>query len=172
MPLAARKQTFGLENCRDMLAKLEWEIERYREASPHDAASLTHIAFNAAVTAWQLADWVCADITPAQLARLGVADGNAFKRKVLRESRAVYLCRQVATASKHAFVSDHFDETVDSVVNATDGDVEINDEAIFATPPVWALAIQDGEKIMPVMKVFEGALDYWTKLIFENGIAR
>jgi hypothetical protein len=30
MPLPGREQTFALENCRDLLSKLEREIERYR----------------------------------------------------------------------------------------------------------------------------------------------
>jgi hypothetical protein len=50
-------QTFSFENSADLVWKLYWEIARIQHASPHDIVDMKCFAFNAAVTAWQLADW-------------------------------------------------------------------------------------------------------------------
>jgi hypothetical protein len=77
MPLPGREQTFALENCRDLLSKLEREIERYRAIRTEKvaaAADLTDLAFNIAVTAWHLCDWVFADMNDEQQEKLVSAD--------------------------------------------------------------------------------------------------
>lgn len=68
MPLLSRHQTFALESCRDLLEKLDRELDRYREVAGRDEEDATALldlvdrlkdsAFNAAVTAWHLCDWV------------------------------------------------------------------------------------------------------------------
>jgi hypothetical protein len=75
MPLPHRQQTF-YESCRDLLEKLDREIDRYRSIvgrDDHDVVEeLKDIAFNASVTAWQLGDWVFKDMTAEQRQRLGL----------------------------------------------------------------------------------------------------
>ena len=77
MALPGRDQTFAYENCREMLNKLEREIERYcgvgrssemfeGEVLLRHVNQLKDTAFNASVTAWHLADWIFNDLTPAQ----------------------------------------------------------------------------------------------------------
>jgi hypothetical protein len=59
MPLPGRDKTFALENCRDLLNKLEREIDRLSAARDRDdLTTMIDTAFNAAVTAWHLCDWV------------------------------------------------------------------------------------------------------------------
>jgi hypothetical protein len=58
-------------------------------------------AFNAAVTAWHLCDWVFNDMTPEQRAKLNFRNLADLQEHVRENCRALYLCRQAATASKH-----------------------------------------------------------------------
>ena len=59
-------QTFGFESCVDLVWKLYWEIERLHHATPHNVIDMKCFAFNAAVTAWALTDWVFLEMTQAQ----------------------------------------------------------------------------------------------------------
>jgi hypothetical protein len=61
-----RGPCFSFESCVDLLWKLDWEIARLLHATPHDIIDMKCFAFNAAVTAWQLADWVFEDMTIEQ----------------------------------------------------------------------------------------------------------
>jgi hypothetical protein len=66
MPLPGRDQTFAFEDCREVLKKLEREIDRYLEVVGRDEQEpeallklvdqLRDSAFNAAVTAWHLCE--------------------------------------------------------------------------------------------------------------------
>jgi hypothetical protein len=76
MALPSRDQTFAFADCRELLNKLEREIDRYREVVGRDenepealmklVDQLKDSAFNAAVTAWHLCDWVFNDMTLEQ----------------------------------------------------------------------------------------------------------
>ena len=112
MPLPNRQQTF-YENCRDLLEKLDREIDRYRSIVGRDGHNvvekLKDIAFNASVTAWQLGDWVFNDMTAEQRKRFGFKDIEALRKTTCR---ALYLCRHAATASKHWEVTQYHDPDV------------------------------------------------------------
>ena len=56
MALPDRDKTFALENCRDLLRKLEREIERFTAARDDVEARIDH-AFNIVVTAWHLKNY-------------------------------------------------------------------------------------------------------------------
>src|SRR5713101_5536257 len=120
MPLPGREQTFAYESCRDLLDKLEREIDRYRTSVRDDAGveELKDIAFNAAVTAWHLSDWVFNDLTPAQRRKLGFNKPSDLQKYARENCRALYLCRYAATASKHWAVDSHRDPNVQVVVTA------------------------------------------------------
>src|SRR5258705_13103099 len=117
MALPGQPQTFSIENCRDMLEKLDWEIDQLKHALATQLVEhLKYGCFNAAVTAWQLADWVHADLTDEQRKALGIGNNlGDLQEKVRTECRELYLCRQIATASKHQKVTAYFDETVSAV---------------------------------------------------------
>jgi hypothetical protein len=78
-------QTFGFDNSVDLVWKLYWEITRLHEATPHDPIDMKCFAFNAAVTAWHLADWVFEDMTLTQRGRHQVKSLCQPRRIVLRE---------------------------------------------------------------------------------------
>jgi hypothetical protein len=155
MPLPSRDKTFALESCRDLLNKLEREIERLREATAReDVAGMADIAFNASVTAWHLCDWVFGDMTQEQRDRLNVQTLSDLRQTAV-SNRALHLCRQIATASKHWEISQHPDLRVGAAVSAT---------------PERRIHFIDGDKRIDALDVFEEAFDFWTRFIYPNNI--
>jgi hypothetical protein len=83
MALPSREQTFAFADCRELLEKLDREINRHQEVAGRDELEpgalvnlvdqLKDSAFNASVTAWHLCDWVFNDMTPEQRQKLGFA---------------------------------------------------------------------------------------------------
>jgi hypothetical protein len=172
MAIPSREKTFGLESCRDMLAKLEWEITRFKDARPDDVETLIYVAFNAAVTAWQLCEWVWADLGSEQRTDLGLPTLRALQDKARSESRAVHICRQIATASKHTQVTVAPDPNVETTTSATGVDAQADDEAInliFAA--TWVLKVRDHGQTILAIDLFERALSYWTTFIYTNRVA-
>jgi hypothetical protein len=49
---------FGLQTPRDLLEKLQWECEQAGLYRPRSTAERAYHAFNAAVTAWHICDWI------------------------------------------------------------------------------------------------------------------
>ncbi len=146
-----------------MLNKLEREIERFKAAPDNVEASIDH-AYNAVVTAWQLCDWVFADLTEKQKVALQITTLGDLQT-IARKSRALHLCRQVATASKHWAVTQHPDPAVAVIVTATPrhpGPHQQRD---------WHLYFVDGAATLPAAQVFDQALEFWTHFIYGNRIA-
>jgi hypothetical protein len=168
MPLPSRAQTFGFENCRELLNKLEREIDRYQEVAGRDEKEpeallklvdqLKDSAFNAAVTAWQLCDWVFNDMTPEQRQKLGFSGLRDLQKYVRENCRALYLCRHAATASKHWEVESYPDPGVEVVV--------WHDET------GWTIHFIDGRQEHPANGVFESAHAFWMGFIHSQGIAK
>src|SRR5262245_35822771 len=118
MAMPARAQTFALEDCRDLLRKLDREVRRFASCKVPDDR-IDH-AFNAAVTAWHLCDWVFNDMNEEQRARIldKPHDIEAMREKARTGCRAIYMCRYVATASKHWIVDRRPDHSVGVVTTA------------------------------------------------------
>ena len=92
-----------------------------------------------------------------------------------RECRALHLCRQAATASKHWKVTSHPDQNVAVIVTANaivdDTGEPVAHVPIYTTPS-WYLYFVDGPNILMAEDVFDDALTFWTQFIYPNGIAR
>jgi hypothetical protein len=168
MALPSRDQTFAYESCRDLVEKLDREIDRYREVAGTDVDvdgeallnlvhQLTDAAFNASVTAWHLCDWVFNDLTSEQRQKLGFGTLPKLQDHARTQCRALYLCRYSATASKHWRVDNNPDPTVQVVVAHEDG---------------WVIYFVDDGKKIPAEQVFEAARDFWDAFIRANGIAK
>src|SRR5262245_22594136 len=100
-----------------MLRKLDREIDRFQNAD-NSVETMIDAAFNAAVTAWHLCDWVFADLTKAQRDRLQIKSLGQLQEHA-RTCRALYLCQYAATASKHWKVTHYPDPSVGVIVTAT-----------------------------------------------------
>lgn len=175
MPLPSVPQTFALEDCRDLLRKLEWEIEGLKATPQHAADELVWRAFNAAVTAWQISDWVWEELTPAQMAALNVVSKTGLQNKARDECRAIHLCRQIATASKHREVGLFPDPKVETIVSAAPTlpglRVSSTAEIFTTTATAWKIKIRDDGVEKDAVAVFEQAADYWCQLIYGHGVA-
>lgn len=167
MALPSREQTFAFANCRELLEKLDREIDRYREVAGRDELlepdallrlvdQLKDSAFNASVTAWHLCDWVFNDMTLAQQQKLNLTKLGDLQEHARTSCRALHLCRQAATASKHWIVNQHADPTVQVVVTGETG---------------WTIYFVDGGRKIPAEQVFADALSFWTGFIYTQGIA-
>jgi hypothetical protein len=167
MPLPSRDQTFAFANCRELLEKLDREIDRYRtvvgrnEDEPEALLNLVNqlkdSALNAAVTAWHLCDWVFSDMTDEQRHRLNFNKLVDLQNFVRANCRPLHLCRQAATASKHWTVNDHPDPNVEVIVTAD---------------PEWTVYFVDGKQKHNAEDVFESALGFWTGFILGHDIAK
>jgi hypothetical protein len=168
MALPGRDQTFAFTDCRELLEKLDREVDRYGEVAgrdelldPEALLKLVHqlkdSAFNAAVTAWHLCDWVFNDMTPEQRAKLNFRNLADLQEHVRENCRALYLCRQAATASKHWIVNKYADPKVQVIVTGESG---------------WTIYFVDDDKEIPADQVFDEALAFWTGFIYGNHIAR
>lgn len=169
MALLSREQTFGFADCRELLEKLNRELDRYHGVAGRDELEsealmnlvdqLKDSAFNASVTAWHLCDWVFNDMTPEQRKKLGFAKLRDLQNHARKACRALHLCRQAATASKHWTVSDNPDHAVRVTVAC---ELETGWMVYF---------VHDGTKI-GAEQVFTEALSFWTGFIYEYGIAK
>lgn len=110
-------QVFMLATPAHMPTKLHWEIYSLGKSLSEKPEHVEHThapaycAFNCAVTVWHLADWVWT-ASPERhgdiLALLNVRctggdrkDFVAFQSAIRSRSRAIHICRQLATGSKH-----------------------------------------------------------------------
>jgi hypothetical protein len=163
-------KVFGLSMPDDMLMKLDWEIAGLRRAlfEPIETgAKPAYHAFNCAVTAWHMTDWVWQSATVEDraflLSKLAVpatgksqTDFNAFTRAVMKRHRALHICRQIAIGSKHKIVE-----------RSPDPDVGAKEHRHEGGPS--SLLIRDGEVWRPALEVFEEAAQAWVRLLREWG---
>jgi hypothetical protein len=166
MAIPSRKQTFGYTDCRDLVEKLDREIDRYEAVAGKNAVDeedlinlvfqLTDSAFNASVTAWQIGDWVFNDMTSEQRSKFGFKELVDVQKYAMEQCRALYLIRHAATASKHWIVSKYADPTVQVIVTGKGG---------------WNASFMDGDKETPASLVFMMARDFWYHYIVDNEIA-
>jgi hypothetical protein len=175
-------KTFDLSNCRDMLGKLERELDRFKQATLRQDQS-DHAA-NFALTAWHLAEWVWLSPLPPALkasiaAECGLSekqlDIGAFYRWLGSKCRALEYCYIVCTASKHTRVDRRDDPRVATLISLSDvvciTPPRLPDEVTVEWVDVdWTHKVVDGDKRIPVAEAFEQVLRYWTKFIYPNRI--
>jgi hypothetical protein len=170
----------------DVLRKLYWELAQLKQALvvedeeirfPHVPA---YHAFNFSVTAWHLADWVWeAARTPEGrleiLRPLGIKtnesqhgnDLRCFQTAIREKCRAIHICRQLATGSKHMTLRQSPDPTVRtemrwSLKPAAAGNVRAGEPLVTYD---YDLVIWDDGVPRLAVEVFEEALRYWHELL-------
>jgi hypothetical protein len=169
MAFPGRPQTFALENCRDLLNKLKREIERFGAAG-NNIETRKDFAFNAAVTAWQLCDWVFADMSSALRDKYEIHNVNQMREYARYHCRALHLCRQVATESKHYTVDKFADPAVNSHLTVKSTVPQAPIPLHFA--PGCFVYFVDGKEKREAEDVFGDALQFWTQFIYGNEIAK
>jgi hypothetical protein len=171
MAFPGRAQTFALEDCRGLLDKLKREIERF-VAAGDDIEDRKDFAFNAAVTAWCLCDWVFEDMTQAHCDKFNIRSRKQMQDYARKECRALHLCRQVATASKHCTVERFPDPKVAIIMtaNETPPASELSTPGLRFASGCFVYFV-DGDDKRYAEDVFGDALQFWTQFIYHNGIA-
>lgn len=120
-----RKQAFHLGGWRDLVEKLQFEIDEFDRTRLVDAEPRwrTFRAVNAALTAWHISDWLwdwVEECRPELIDRFGAVlnsplavhesrrkRATAFQKAIANRYRPLAMCRTVATTFKHAR-SDHY----------------------------------------------------------------
>ena len=119
MALSEQKaqKSFELRDTRDMLEKLEWELDKLFCRQRYDIKACQYHAFNCAVTAWHVTDWLWQDLTRALKAELQVKECKEFQRYVRENCPALNLCHQIANGSKHCLLEHNPDSTISTAIS-------------------------------------------------------
>ncbi len=115
------------------------------------------LAFNISITAWTLCDWVFGDLTAEQRKSLNIRKLSDLQDRA-RSCRAVHICRQAATASKHWDVTSYPDPNLSVIVTA-------------GGQGQWLIYFLDNGDRLEADRVFAEALQFWTSFIYPNRIA-
>ena len=138
-----------------MADKLDWEIDLYRREQ--DLQPKLWRAFNVAVTAWHISDWIW---TQRKEAGMSAGELPDFQRDVQARCRALRLCKHVATASKHCGVDRKPDPSIRVVVQANvfssaDDFSDVDDSKH------WDVIILDDAEQTDALAVFYEAQTFW-----------
>ncbi len=104
-----RTKTFGLRTPNDLYKKLLFDLDRLNNSTTSETS--VYAAFDCAVTATHIAEWVIHAATPSQHLKLtGKRSGHEKALKgfgELNEDRllALKFCRQIANAVKHVVIT-------------------------------------------------------------------
>ena len=170
---------FGLHQPHHMLSKLLWEIyELTNSMSVWEESGSWPVpmfqAFNTAVTAWHITDWLWQSNLETRTAlrkRYGIFEDEtqkglrkgleAFQNAVAKENRSLYICREIANGSKHMRTTKRegkiramakWDPVVDGAGLVKPGDL------------VMSLRVADGDAETDAEMCFINALGYWERL--------
>jgi hypothetical protein len=107
----AGRLAFALRGCRDLLEKLRFETGSLNTTERHDVKGRAYIAFNCAVTAWHMTDWVWIELDQTQRTKVQELTGTSctlvgtnpkpLQEYARRSSPALKLCESIANGSKH-----------------------------------------------------------------------
>lgn len=170
MAVPAGAHTFALEDGHDLLNKLAWEIDRLRreidrfrsepeppEGTPkwyarikREVEELSYGAFNCAVTAWAVSDWLYADTKFEHCApTLG-----QFQRECRERCDALRFCYLIANGSKHG--------PLERNGLARKKEIEV---AVEHDGKAWHITVTDAGQKHDAVDVFERALAFWDQMI-------
>ena len=178
-------KVFALAMPHHMLMKLRWEIAGLRSAlsEPIETSAELHApayhAFNCAVTAWHMTDWIWQSATAEDraelLSKLAITatgksqnDFSAFTRALMKSHRVLHICRQIAIGSKHKIVERHPDPDVRAEEHWHVGRLRSRSGVSSANYSI-SLLIRDGEVLRPALEVFEEAAQTWNQLLRKWG---
>lgn len=182
--LPSNRRVLYLSHPSQLFIKLNWDLGLFQktlsgenhEARPYEVAAFH--AFNVAVTAWHLTDWIWGFLDEKERVQmvadfefesqvLGLRD---FQRAVRKKSRALEICWEVANGSKH--FTTHEDSKVETQV-----DVKVNSATVGefrAGQPLqtfsYEFIINWNGQVLEAVKVFEEARDFWGRLLNTAGL--
>ncbi len=111
------QKSFELRDSRDILEKLRWEINNLLCRQRYDIAVCQYHAFNCAVTAWHVTDWLWQDIPSELRNKRQWKDCKKFQDYVRKDCPELNLCHQIANGSKHCLVERNPDSAISAVIS-------------------------------------------------------
>jgi hypothetical protein len=162
------RKRLGLNSPPDLLAKLHWEIEQLGlTVKEEEEAVASYRAFNCAVTAWSISDWVWNAASGDLRQRLRsespkpeASDAECFASLLRDQSRELAICQQLANGSKHFILDRHNDATVSSYRSASVS-FYLTDDGKGRSVPTYGVFIEDGTRTYSDLGLFSRARDYW-----------
>ena len=94
---------------------VQWERDNLFTRSRHDIAGCQYRAWNCAITAWHITDWVWENFSDELRKELRTKDVFEFQEYVRSQCPALKLCYQIATGSKHFLMKNN---NTDPIVSA------------------------------------------------------
>lgn len=164
---AKREEKFGFEGPRDLLKKLRHNIDRFKALDRADIDQVGYAAFDCAITAWSMVDWVWEyydDARRQELAnRLGgkAANKNELANLLFARIPGYQVCYHLATFAKHFGVNKH---PVDDLVlvrwSSWPGDADAEPADSEKT-----LVYSTKDQVFVANDLFMNALFEWSKLL-------
>jgi len=172
------RKRLGLDTPRELLAKLDWEIEQASQIEPQEEAVASYRAFNCAVTAWSMCDWIW-NSAPEHLrdrfrreSPKPEAEGSEPLAALLRKrSRELAICQQLANGSKH-FVLDRYNDPAVSSKRLPSMAYLFSDDGKKSrvAPGPSAVFIEDGTQLYWDVVLFSTVRSFWHDFFDEYGI--
>ena len=164
----------GLDSPTDLLAKLRWEIVQLDLPVDQEAVA-SYRAFNCAVTAWSIKDWVWKAVPADLRERLRAESPNPKAKEcfasLLRErSRELAICQQLANGSKHFILDDKYNDKTISSYRTASMSFYLSDNGEGHTEPSHGVFIEDGVHIYSDLGLFTRAHDYWREFFKHYGV--
>lgn len=152
---------FGLKGPRDLLDKLEWELQSLDRNSD---AAFAYGCFNAAVTAWHLTDWCWNAMDEDQRSSLcgPGAKLKDFQALLRSDCRELAICDQLANGSKHFERTMHNDPGVKATVSRGVNVYENPQTGDFAFEEADVLFVHDGAQGYAPEGLYRRVIEYWT----------
>jgi hypothetical protein len=163
------QKVFRLHTPMHLLSKLHWEIEGFRRSlhnrHTHRWLLPAYHAFNCAVTAWHMTDWIWLYVSPEEQRELAAkhalapSDLRSFQEAMGKACRALNACRELCNGSKHREVTG---KRADRHVRARASWGELTSSRKRAEPRYgmrWEVTDKLGTR--PALKVFREAEEYW-----------
>ena len=170
MALPGVPQIFAVEGARDLSDKLYEDICCY-VAEPDQLRKMWK-AFDCAVTAWHISDWLWRERKAAGLFTGNVQD---FQNEMQVKHRALRLCKYIATASKHSGVDYSQDPTIKFIIQSKQRDEqEPSDENLLKSlaeidrAKEWEILIEDALGFQDAAAVFYQAQSIWDQEILAD----
>jgi hypothetical protein len=106
-----RRVTMGLMGPLDLYRKLRWESKMVDQLAITDGGGAIYCALNAAISAWQLGDWMAVALAHDQRWPLAATHLAAKQMQTkqdlqveMRKCDALVACQQIAAAGKHLHI--------------------------------------------------------------------
>jgi hypothetical protein len=165
-------KTFRLRGPRDLLEKLDYDITRLARLHTTNERLLAFAAFDCAVDAWSLVDWVWEWLVENGRETSPLDPTKGAPEKFIRAVQSVIpglsTCRQLATGAKHFRVRRGNREDIVGYVE--DADPNAPDNLFFGHMRVARAKILEGSYATEAYSVFERARLGWIHYLDSNQI--